>query len=641
MRLILDPRRLISDLSSSKLDHNYETTLELDSHADTCVLGCDALILQDYMRPVRVQGYDPSLGTVQYNTVSGALAYDHPTTGETYHLIVNQAIHIPHLDHHLLCPMQCRVNDVTVNETPKFLAQDLTEHTHALTVQDPDNPVQTVILPLALRGVTSLLNVRTPSLDDWNSGHFKRLHLTSETLTWDPTTSHFADQEASMTDYAGTIIPRNASSGGGERIRHGDAYVISSFCSLSTDPVIVTDNDNFHIALSALVQVSSTETIFNGNVRSRKAPHIDPLTLSARWMITPARAQRTVANTTQRGVRTCLDPTLSRRFPTNDRMMRYTRLMHTVFSDTMFASTVSRQGNKMAQIYATSFGWARAYPMKRKGEAHETLSVLFNRDGVPPTMVTDDSKEQTQGDFRRKLREADCHPRVTEPYSPWQQAAEGCIRELKRGSTRKMIKTGSPKTLWDHCLELEALVRSNTSNDIYMTNGQVPETIMKGTTADISHIAEFGWYDWVMFRDNIPSYPDDKLVLGRYLGPAVDTGSALTAKILKDNGQFVCRSTLRHLTQQELQCSVHTASRLRFDESIRKHLGTSATVADFPAEDVTPDPDHFDGGDLIGPDLPDVEVTPEYGDNLLNAEIMLPRGGVLTKPRYCSHARQS
>jgi hypothetical protein len=33
-------------------------------------------------------------------------------------------------------------------------------------------------------------------------------------------------------------------------------------------------------------------------------------------------------------------------------------------------------------------------------------------------MVTDGSKEQTLGDFRRKLREADCHLRVTEPYSP-------------------------------------------------------------------------------------------------------------------------------------------------------------------------------------------------------------------------------
>jgi len=151
-------------------------------------------------------------------------------------------------------------------------------------------------------------------------------------------------------------------------------------------------------------------------------------------------------------------------------------------------------------------------------------------------MVTDGSKEQTQGDFRQNLREADCHLRVTEPYSPWQQAAEGCIREIKWGSSRKMIGTGSPKPLWDHCLELEALVHSCTCNDIYMTAGQVPETIMTGLTADISHIAEFGWYDWVMYRDNVPSNPDDTLILGCYLGPATDISSALTAKILQPNG---------------------------------------------------------------------------------------------------------
>ena len=62
---------------------------------------------------------------------------------------------------------------------------------------------------------------------------------------------------------------------------------------------------------------------------------------------------------------------------------------------------------------------------------------------------------------------------------------------------------------------------------------------MSGSTADMSHISEFGWYDWVMFRDNTPTFPDDKLALGRYLGPATDVGSALTAKILKFNGQLV------------------------------------------------------------------------------------------------------
>ena len=99
-------------------------------------------------------------------------------------------------------------------------------------------------------------------------------------------------------------------------------------------------------------------------------------------------------------------------------MLQYKRVLHTMFSNTLFAGSVSQQGNKMAQVYATSFGWAHAQPMKCKGDAHETLSLVFQRDSVPPTMVTDDSKEQTKGEFRRKLKEADCHLRVTEPYSP-------------------------------------------------------------------------------------------------------------------------------------------------------------------------------------------------------------------------------
>ncbi len=51
-----------------------------------------------------------------------------------------------------------------------------------------------------------------------------------------------------------------------------------------------------------------------------------------------------------------------------------------------------------------------------------------------------------------------------------------------------MIKTGSPRVLWDHYIELEALIRSSTSNNVHMTNGEVPETIMTSSTANISHI---------------------------------------------------------------------------------------------------------------------------------------------------------
>ncbi len=181
IRLNLDQQHIVKDVGY-KLESNYVTTLELDSRANTCVLGRDALIILDYQRPVSVVGYDKSLGSKTYQIVSGVVVYDDPQTGRTLHLIINQAIHIQHLDHHLLCPMQCRVNDVTVNDLPNFLAANPTDQMHALTIKDPNNPLQLIILPLTLRGGTLLLNVRTVTINEFNSQDYPRLHLTSETL---------------------------------------------------------------------------------------------------------------------------------------------------------------------------------------------------------------------------------------------------------------------------------------------------------------------------------------------------------------------------------------------------------------------------------------------------------------------------
>jgi hypothetical protein len=116
----------------------------------------------------------------------------------------------------------------------------------------------------------------------------------------------------------------------------------------------------------------------------------------------------------QRGVCTCLNPTLSQQLPANDQMLCYKRLPCTAFKD---CRDTFHNGNKCTQAYSTSFGWARAHPLTRKGEAHETLSLLFHGDGVPPTMIFDSFKEQCQGEFKRKLCKADCDARQTDPYS--------------------------------------------------------------------------------------------------------------------------------------------------------------------------------------------------------------------------------
>jgi hypothetical protein len=173
---------------------------------------------------------------------------------------------------------------------------------------------------------------------------------------------------------------------------HINHLVINLLSSLTTDQADITDDENFYDVLASHAQISSIETSLNGHIRLRKTVPIDPQTLAAHWMISLEHAKQTIVMTMQRGVRTCLNPTLSWRFPTNDRMLWYKRELHTMFCK-LFAGSVLQQGNKMAQAYAMSFGWACAHPMKRKGYAHETLSLVFQSDGVPPTMVTDDSKE--------------------------------------------------------------------------------------------------------------------------------------------------------------------------------------------------------------------------------------------------------
>ena len=136
---------------------------------------------------------------------------------------------------------------------------------------------------------------------------------------------------------------------------------------------------------------------------------------------------------------------------------------------------------------------------------------------------------------------------------PWQKAAEGGIKELKRGAGRNMLKAGSPKRLWGYFVELEAYVRSNTAHNIYCLNGETPETIMSGETSDISQFFELEWYEWIMFRDLVVSLPEDNMVMGRYLVPSIDIRPAINVNILKSNVEVVYRSTYRDLLPEDME----------------------------------------------------------------------------------------
>ena len=62
-------------------------------------------------------------------------------------------------------------------------------------------------------------------------------------------------------------------------------------------------------------------------------------------------------------------------------------------------------------------------------------------------------------------------------------------------------------------------IRSCTANNDFELEAEVPRTVMKVETANIN-LCEFGCYDWVYFRNNAVTYPNDKWVLGKWLAPS-------------------------------------------------------------------------------------------------------------------------
>jgi hypothetical protein len=107
----------------------------------------------------------------------------------------------------------------------------------------------------------------------------------------------------------------------------------------------------------------------------------------------------------------------------------------------MFATVKSLQGNKCAQIYTTWFQWVVAYPISSKADAHYTLDRLHREYGIFHTIIPDNAKELTQGEFHRKALKTGTHVAPIEAYSHNQNLAESAIRELRRMFRKAMRQT--------------------------------------------------------------------------------------------------------------------------------------------------------------------------------------------------------
>ena len=111
--------------------------------------------------------------------------------------------------------------------------------------------------------------------------------------------------------------------------------------------------------------------------------------------------------------------------------------------------------------------------------------------------------------------------------------------------------------------------------DHHEQDGECGTTIILGETADISHLAEFSFYDWIWFVSPKES-KYDRMMLGRWLGPSFDVGDALTFAIFTGTAEIVHRSSVLPLSVEERRSDDVKQMKRSFMDQVSRKLGERA-----------------------------------------------------------------
>ena len=181
-----------------------------------------------------------------------------------------------------------------------------------------------------------------------------------------------------------------------------------------------------------------------------------------------------------------------------------------------------------------------------------------------------------------------------------------------------------------------AKIMQRTASNAGTLNGRTPIEHLLGDTPDISEYLDFGFYDWIVFKQDA-GVREGKI--SRFLGVASGVGSLMSYWILPDSGIPKVRSTVQRLTTLERETDAMKERMLLYNGKIRSLFGDNEFVANENGspieeglEDLMDDPDFldefyrtFDNGAIEDADKAD--DTPDSFDPYLHMEIALDRGG--------------
>jgi hypothetical protein len=285
----------------------------------------------------------------------------------------------------------------------------------------------------------------------------------------------------------------------------------------------------------------------------------------------------------------------------------------------------------MAQIYTNDLTFTKVYPMELRSSTGDTLQSFIHDVSIPHSLHSDNAPELLHGKFKRLCKDYGINNTYTEPYSPWQNRAEGGIRELKQHVQRKMTSKHVPPRLWDFCCKWSCEVRNKTASNLYALEGHTSYEATLGRTPDISSLTAFDFYDVMWYYDEVRQFPEPKRKLGRWPGEAHNFGQAMCYWILPASGKTIVCSTVQPITQDQLTKELKNDIK-KLDMSIAENIGDVNDIK-------------YDLDDLPQEVLQDI-ITPEYKpvapensmpeaddwdaeayDQYISAEVRLPKDG--------------
>jgi hypothetical protein len=164
----------------------------------------------------------------------------------------------------------------------------------------------------------------------------------------------------------------------------------------------------------------------------------------------------------------------------------------------------SIEGNRFVQVFANKDFFAVVYPIAAKSGAGDAICQVIHDVGRLEKLTFDRSLEQNgkKTKFMANIRKYSINHQTTEPYQPSHNFAEGVTREIRRNWFHKMVWKNVPQRLWDYGLQWVCKIQNRTSDTTRGLKGRYPLENITGETVDTSEYLDFGFLDWVWFREN-------------------------------------------------------------------------------------------------------------------------------------------